>query len=159
MFYGLLLTRELYYYTGGTMMINLFTWDESYLVNIEKLDKHHQKLMTLFNKLHNDLHVYQDIAQKSPLIEKALTELINYSFYHFQAEEELMIKYDYPNYISHKTEHDRFKLQVNQLMEQHKESAFGMAFPVLHFINEWLTTHIINVDKQYEPYLQNDQKP
>lgn len=133
-----------------------FEWKENYSVNNTILDSHHQKLLTLFNNLYTNLQACQDISQKSPLVEKALAELIEYSLYHFEAEEEFMLKYEYPDYVSHKQKHEQFKLRVNELIEQHKESVLGMAFPVLHFIKDWLSAHIINVDKQYAPYLKED---
>lgn len=128
-------------------------WEENYSVNISRFDTHHKKLMDLFNNLYTDIRACQDVTQKNPLIEKALAELIDYSFYHLGAEEELMFKYQYPNYVHHKKEHQQFKLRVTQLMEEYKESSIGMAFPILHFIKEWFSLHILNTDKQYASYL------
>jgi len=128
-------------------------WQETYLVNISNLDVHHRKLVTLFNSLYNDVYQCQKLSQKQPLIEKALTELIDYCIYHFEAEEKLMLQYQYPGYAPHKEEHERFKLQVTQMMQEHKDGNLTLSFPILHFIKKWFNGHILTTDKQYGPYL------
>lgn len=132
-------------------------WEETYLVNISRIDTHHQKIVALFNSLYTDAYACQNVSQKQLLIEKALAELIDYSYYHMAAEEELMFKYEYPGYVSHKKQHEHFKLRVTQFMEAHKDGTLVTVFPILHFIKEWFMVHIVNTDKQCAQYL-NDQE-
>lgn len=128
-------------------------WQESYSTNIKAFDDDHHKLITLLNSLYADVYECQNISQKQPLIEKALAELIDYSCYHFETEEEMMLKYEYPDYITHKEEHTQFKLQITQWMEQSKDGSLIWTFPLLNFIKDWISSHVLNTDKQYGPYL------
>jgi len=130
-----------------------FEWQESYLTSIGRLDSHHQKLVTLINNLYTDVLNEPDVSQKQSLIEKALAELIDYSYYHFAAEEELMIKYEYPGYMPHKEEHEQFKVQVAKMMKQHKTGDLSWTLPIFNFLKDWLILHVTNMDKQYVPYL------
>ncbi|MBP2665928.1 MAG: hemerythrin-like metal-binding protein [Firmicutes bacterium] len=130
-----------------------FEWPETYLTNISKFDTQHQKLVSLINALYVDLVSCQNISQKQPVIVEALLELIAYSFYHFEAEEELMILYEYPGYMGHKEEHDQFKQQVSQFVKEQSEGTLILSFPILVFLKDWLTSHVLTTDMQYGPYL------
>lgn len=131
----------------------VWEWEESYLVNIGRIDTHHKKIIALFNRLYTDAFACQNISQKQPLIERALAELIDYSYYHMAAEEELMFKHEYPSYVPHKKEHEHFKLRITQFMEEYKDDTLVTVFPILHFIKEWFMVHILNTDKQCAEYL------
>jgi len=63
-----------------------------------------------------------------------------------------MLQYEYPGYAKHKEEHERFKLQVAQFMKEQSESKV-LPFPIVVFLKNWLTTHVLKTDKQYGPYL------
>jgi len=133
-------------------------WTETYLTNISNLDDHHHKLVALLNELHDNVYECQNLSQKQPLIGQALAELIDYSCYHFQAEEELMLTYEYPGYVHHKEEYEQFKLQITQLMEQHKVGNLALSFPIIGFIKEWISSHVLKTDKQYGAYLNEKVK-
>lgn len=129
------------------------TWKDEYLTNISELDIQHQKLVALINNFYADLLKYQNNDQKKELIIQTLNELVDYSCYHFEAEENLMQKYEYPGYAHHKEEHERFKTQVTQFMKEQNETKHVAPFPIVVFLRDWLTAHIMKTDKQYGPYL------
>jgi len=130
-----------------------FEWHDTYLINIERLDEHHKKLVALINNLYDDVFRDPSSIQKQPLIKQALAELIDYSYYHFAAEEELMLKYKYPGYTLHKEEHEQFKLQVKQMMEKHEDGKLFVILPIMIFLKDWLILHVTSTDQQYGPYL------
>ena len=130
-----------------------FIWQDDYLTHIAELDAQHLKLVELINNLYTDLVKSQNIDQKQSYIVETLEELIDYSYYHFEAEEKLMLQYDYPGYALHKEEHERFKVQVAQFMKEQREGTRILSFPILVFLKDWLVSHVIATDKQYGPYL------
>lgn len=129
-------------------------WQETYSVNIPSLDAHHQKLFVLISTLYANVFQNEGTNQKHVLIGKTLAELIDYTYYHFGQEEELLFKYEYPDYIPHKKEHEQFKLYLTQLMEQYKDGTLIWSLPILLFLKDWISLHVLKSDKEYELYLK-----
>ena len=134
-----------------------FTWKDDYLIHHSEIDLQHQKLVSLINELYADLLVAQNNEQKRQAIQKLLEELVDYSYYHFDTEEKLMVQLEYPCYIQHVKQHMQFKEQVAQFMQVQSEDAKVMPFPIVVFLKDWLTSHILQMDKQLGTYLQTKQ--
>lgn len=131
-----------------------FQWKDSYLTHIDELDAQHQKLVALINNLYTDLLNCPEDEKKQACVNKTLEELVAYSDYHFAAEEKLMQEHEYPAYAEHKQEHEKFKQRVTELMQVQQQSTNALPFPVVVFLRDWLTTHVIHTDKGYGPYLK-----
>ena len=67
-----------------------------------------------------------------------------------------MLKYEYPNYISHIKEHEQFKLHLSQLMKQYEDVNFVWTLPILIFLRDWIKVHILSADKEYGLYLKGE---
>lgn len=132
-------------------------WQETYLINISEIDTHHQKLVNLLNNLYHNVFEC-NISEKQSLIGNALAALIDYSCYHFTAEEGLMLRSEYPGYMSHKEEHEQFKTDIAQLLEENKEGTLVLSFPVLSYLKDWLILHVIHTDKQFGQYFNKKMK-
>lgn len=127
-------------------------WQESYATTVSEFDAHHQHLMSLLNNLYDNVFSCTDVSKKQRLIGESLTELADYTQYHFTAEEELMRQYAYPDFTSHKQQHDHFKQQVAELIGQHRDGTLTLSHPVLTLLIEWITVHILETDKKYGPF-------
>ena len=132
-----------------------YPWKPEYSVNIRSIDAQHQKLVALINNFYTDLLNCPENAEKQACIGKTLEELVAYSNYHFAAEEKLMLEHQYPAYQQHKLEHESFKRKVAELMQTQNEAENALPFPVVVFLRDWLTTHVIQTDKEYGPYLRD----
>ena len=132
-----------------------FQWKDDYLTHIDELDAQHQKLVALINNFYTDLLNCPENAEKQACIGKTLEELVAYSNYHFAAEEKLMLEHQYPAYQQHKLEHESFKRKVAELMQTQNEAENALPFPVVVFLRDWLTSHVIHTDKEYGPYLRD----
>ena len=82
-----------------------------------------------------------------------LTELANYTVYHFGAEEKLLQALGYPAYGSHKKEHETFTKEVLDLKIRCDRGDLILTINVMAFLKEWLTSHILKTDKNYSPFL------
>lgn len=80
----------------------LITWDEKYSVGIDEFDAHHKRLFSLINNLHEGILA----GTGKEVLGKVLSELVNYTVYHFRAEESAFQKYGYQEMKAHKVEHD-----------------------------------------------------
>ncbi|MBF0516905.1 MAG: hemerythrin family protein [Nitrospirae bacterium] len=129
----------------------LITWNESLSVHIREFDNHHKKLVTLLNGLFDDVTAKKDDA----LVEVVIGELIDYTKYHFAAEEKLMTKYSFPLAALHQQQHKELIAKVVDLQQQLKEGRARVDLALLNFLKEWLTKHIMGTDKKYSVFLKN----
>ena len=87
-------------------MANFITWDSSYEVGIEIVDKQHRHLVDLTNELYNAC-----IGERDELDQKfkdVMKELVEYVMVHFRDEEKIMEGIRYPKFKEHKQKHEDF---------------------------------------------------
>ena len=80
-----------------------FSWSDDLSTGIAIIDKHHKKLIRLFNELSENSH--DKISKEN--IRKTMKFLTTLSSSCFSAEEELMDKYDFPGKSAHKEKHKK----------------------------------------------------
>lgn len=75
--------------------------------------------------------------------------------YHFQAEEEFMLKIKYPGYFKQKVAHDDFVKEVESIdfsaIDQDQE---GYTRKLLEFIFGWVLDHILKSDMGIKSFMQ-----
>jgi len=128
--------------------MSLVTWDQSYSVKVERCDEEHRKLFDLLNALHDAM----SLGKGRTVLQQIVDELGNYSQAHFQAEEALMQRANYPSLPGHRVEHQRFIARVGEFQKQ-LAAGTGNAVAVLEFLKDWLTKHIKKVDQNYSAHL------
>ncbi len=118
-------------------------WTPAFAVGIPEIDQQHQELFYRLSKLLEGI-VRGDRAQVTRLIEF----LGEYVVTHFGAEERWMVESGYPDYDSHKAEHDRFMqdyLRYSVELEQKGPTAL-VGMRVNNWIADWLKSHILVSD-------------
>jgi len=83
-----------------------------------------------------------------------LDGLATYTVSHFAHEERLMQLYSYPDFVKHKSEHDKLIAQVKSLQEDFRSGKATISLDVMEFLRRWLIDHICGVDKQYTAHLK-----
>ncbi|MBI9108833.1 MAG: hemerythrin family protein [Spirochaetales bacterium] len=127
-------------------------------VDIESIDNHHKELFIILNKLNglveqNDEN-WEKKQQDAVLIIK---NLFNYSNYHFLNEEELFIKYSYPETDIHVKKHDRFRKIIKDYLIDIK-TATNLSLDYLQdFLVEWILEHIQVEDHKYALYFSRNK--
>lgn len=127
----------------------LFKWNDSLSVRVAAFDVHHRKLIDVMNELHD----FMLNGRPQEIIEKTIMDLLNYTKYHFEEEERLMLAHNFPGYAEHKAEHDNFVTKINECMNSYKSSAMSLSIDLIDFLREWLTGHIMKTDQQYSGFL------
>ena len=131
--------------------MTLIEWNDNlYSVNIEKFDEDHKKLLQFINDLHQAMLQGQGKEKLSVILD----ELLDYTRYHFSAEEAEMQKANYPELENHKKLHKELTDQLHQLIEDYKAGKKEVSIDTFRFLKEWLFNHIQVVDKKYEPWLK-----
>ena len=132
-------------------MANLMTWSETYSVQVGNLDKQHQKLFDIVNRLHEAMGVGKGQAQ----VKTVLDELIDYTKTHFAAEEAMLEKQGYPTLAAHKGEHKALLEKVQTYKKDFLEGKTGISASLLQFLVDWLKKHIQQTDKKYSQFLND----
>jgi len=127
----------------------LFTWNESYSVNIKQFDDQHRKLVELINMLHDAMSMGKGIQ----VMRKVLDELVAYTTTHFADEEKVMQEHNYPGYLAHKMEHERLTFKVLEIQSKFQDRQITLTLGVMKFLQDWLVNHIQGTDQKYTAYL------
>ncbi|MBI9099891.1 MAG: bacteriohemerythrin [Spirochaetaceae bacterium] len=127
------------------------SWDDSISVKIDLFDTHHKKLIGLINQLYQAMEEGNGTSVLLPILE----ELIEYTAYHFSAEEEAFEKYSYPGRENHIKEHSAFVVKAEELYGGIKEGSAVLTNEVLDFLQDWVVNHIMKVDFKYSDFLSD----
>lgn len=126
-------------------------WTESLSVKIDEIDNQHKVLIGLINDFYENIR-----NQKSKvLVEELIVKMREYTMMHFDFEEEMLKKYNYPDLVDHHAEHELFVNKVTELENKLKNNTFVLSFEVTGFLRDWLKKHILETDMQYAAYLQS----
>lgn len=124
-------------------------WDQTYSVNIAEIDRQHQKFTGVLDMLFEAI----EAGRSQGVLGEILRELAAYSDYHFETEENLMERYDYPGLEEHRKEHDGFRAKVRGFREDLLQGKATLTEDVIRFMTRWITEHVMDVDKKYGPFL------
>ncbi len=131
-------------------MIEWFPWKDEYSVGIPQVDSEHKRLIALINKLQDAM----TSAQGKNVLGSVLDELVSYTFVHFNAEEALMQRYDFPDLVDHQLEHARLKAAALKLNEDFRSGRVTMTVQVMQFLKNWLQGHIMHRDQEYAKFIR-----
>jgi hemerythrin len=127
----------------------LFTWNKEYSVDVQSIDKQHKKLFDMINELHDAM-----VAGKGSLLAPGIVKrLAAYTREHFTSEEGLMKLASYPDFASHKAEHDKLNDEVAKMVKSLADETVVLTMDLQEFLRSWLMTHIAQRDKKYSLYL------
>ncbi len=129
--------------------MSLLNWSNELSVKINGIDDQHKRLVDLINELYDAMKE----GKGKEKLGAVLREMINYTKYHFSAEEKLMLQRNYPEFPQHKAEHDAFTQKVTEFNNQFEAGAMFLSNEVLFFLKDWLVNHIKVTDKKYTSYL------
>ncbi|WP_163338980.1 GGDEF domain-containing protein [Desulfopila sp. IMCC35008] len=123
-----------------------FKWGTNFETGIQEVDDQHRKLVELINSLGAQL-AENDMADRH--VEALLQELFNYTQYHFQEEERLMVHYglDSRHCTQHLSAHKSFIDDVTYMSQQPKKGDGDDGKSLLEFLIHWLAYHILGCDK------------
>ncbi|MCQ8105205.1 bacteriohemerythrin [Methylomonas sp. SURF-2] len=126
--------------------MSIITWNDQLNVGIATVDQQHQKLVEILNQLDEAVA----LGYKHKKILQLVDELIDYTRYHFQEEEGLMLQpaYDAAMYQKHKSEHDEFIRKVVREREAAIDNPDAVSNELLDFLVAWIMDHILYSDKQ-----------
>lgn len=121
----------------------ILEWNDSLSVGLPEIDRQHKRLLELMRKVEKAA----DLGQKDALL-KAVEELAIYTKSHFEAEETLMSKVNYPAIRAHSKTHENLLGEVSAMAGKLKDGSIKTD-DLLAFLMKWLVEHINGSDKAY----------
>ena len=125
-----------------------FAWTPEYSVGVKELDDHHKRMFGMINDVHNCIK--SDRGDEE--IGKVIKELVEYTKYHFIAEEKLMLECKYAGYREHEKEHKDFMKKVMVLSKEYMgdvEKRMFLSLKIAEFLKDWLSSHVLGTDTKY----------
>ncbi len=126
----------------------ILTWSQSFSVGAPLLDRQHQFLFDIINRLR--AACAQNLAQEDIL--EIIRQLYTYSATHFKDEEVLLEKKGCNLLGEQQTHHAIFLDYVIELEQKTKINAAHVDEDVLTFLDTWWQEHILKVDMQYSKF-------
>jgi len=124
--------------------------DEAESIGVPEIDRQHETLIALANRLHRAIEASEDYVLQSALLD----ELVSYTQYHFASEEALMDRYQDPNAEAHKRQHAQLVAQV--LFFRHALSNSDSQM-ILSALRPWLIRHIRSYDRALGAFLRTQK--
>jgi hemerythrin-like metal-binding protein len=128
----------------------LLEWKDDYSVNVQKIDREHQQLFSMINALHEAIVAGEGSKVGAPILE----DLVEYTREHFRYEESLMLRAKYPNYVQHKTQHDKLTKEVLDTLDDTARRKAVLSLTLLTFLIEWWQTHVLSCDTRYTAFME-----
>jgi hemerythrin-like metal-binding protein len=125
--------------------MSVITWSEAMSVGVTRLDRDHQVLIGLINRL-----AACDAEADAPVVADVLAALVAYTHFHFRREERVMEACGYAALAVHQEEHRLLAGEVMDLRARF-EAAPGSVGQgeLLHFLTGWLNHHVLLQDLAY----------
>ena len=134
--------------------MDIAIWNDSYKTGHAMVDKQHEGLFKMVNELHAAILDERGKEVLTPTLEK----LAKYTVEHFQSEEALMNRVQYPGLSAHKQKHDDLTKQVKELIEKYQTGKAVLTMTLSNFLANWLRHHIKQDDMALVKYVQNQNK-
>lgn len=111
-------------------------------------DSQHQMLFDLIDQI-----------KEEPFDPKILIKLKLYAENHFILEEIYMEQLNYPHASAHIKAHDRFREEMESMLEVDPFMNKVLQDSLSNFLYEWLRLHVLGIDKKLEDFvLKSDSK-
>jgi len=126
-------------------------WDDSMSVNVDLIDAQHKMLI---QKLADLSAAFRRGLEQNKIM-KTLDFMIDYTDFHFSAEEKVMEENDYPRLKEQKQQHEKFRGTLNNILEDYKEegTTAEIATTINVFLLNWLIKHIMGSDSKLGNFL------
>ncbi len=125
-------------------------WTDNLSVGVTRMDDHHKKLIELINLLFDAMS-----GDATSTVDTVLSDLLDYTRYHFGEEEKLLAACGYPDLEAHQDIHRGMVKEVLDMRERYMANPTSVpASEALDFLSKWLMRHIIGKDLRYRSFAE-----
>ena len=102
---------------------------------------------------HQVLFEILDLIKDSGTGSEVLHKLRDYTENHFSLEEKYMAELDFPGREAHIRSHNRFREEIEILVQDGRDPDPMFREIIATFLTEWLTRHVFGIDKELEEFI------
>lgn len=128
-------------------MSDIIEWKDDYIVGLKEIDKQHERIFQLLNKLAAAAEAGKSHRDLSYL----LSDVLNHFRYHFTSEEAFLEKH--PDHDIHHQLHCDFTEKAKKFEEQSRKDEKFNFKEVSYLLADWHREHILKVDVKHFQYL------
>ncbi|MDE7287209.1 MAG: bacteriohemerythrin, partial [Lachnospiraceae bacterium] len=140
-------------------MTTKILWHDRFNIGVESVDKAHQRLFSIVNKMLN--YDQEDEKGRQWVCGEGIKYFKSYTLKHFADEEAYMKSINYSGYAAHKRVHDDLKEKTLPALERDMIESDYSVESVQHFLGiciGWLTGHIMLEDHAITGRISNKWK-
>jgi hemerythrin len=126
-----------------------FEWNDSFLVGIAEIDEQHKGLVALVDQFYGTMRT---TAPQAGIV-RLLKGMIDYTLTHFATEERWMREYSYPGLDAQIAQHAHFVKKVQDITDRFVSGQLVLSLEITSFLREWLSQHILGMDKELGRFL------
>jgi len=131
--------------------MTVLSWNSQYHIGDRTIDENNKILF----KIINEFYSYWAVQRHSKDLIAVLKKLTQHGELHFQNEEEIMKRANYPEWEDHRQEHKKLLKLAAQINDQFTARGHMTARDVQLFCKHWLIDHIIQYDYEFRDFLAN----
>ena len=132
--------------THGFLKLN---WKPEYECHNELIDTQHQNLFTSGNTIIQALLEHQSESQIQLLVDKLIHDLT----VHFEAEEKIFEKTDYPYKDGHRANHQDLLIKAQQLNALFKQNRLSAGELLGFIVHDTISEHLLKSDRGFFKYI------
>jgi hemerythrin len=127
-------------------------WTPEMLVGVTEIDDKHKELFKRINTLLDAINAGKSANETG----KCIAIVQNYMVSHFDTEEKYMVRYGYPQYISHKAQHTLYVMELSGIKRSLLYADLDTSIAqVQERIVDWLACHIDQEDKALGSFINS----
>jgi hemerythrin len=123
----------------------LLIWKPEYSVNDAEIDRHHQRIVGIFNKVYENVMNSPEVDSVIPIID----ELLVLVRYHLSAEEQQMKENMFHDIKTHIAKHREFTSKIESLKTQDHGNNLEVTQELIIVLGNWLLRHVLTEDMKY----------
>ena len=133
----------------------LLEWKDGYSVGIEAVDHEHRELISLINRLHDELTA----GASSCSIAAFLGEIYKAISAHFALEERFMRESGYDQLFEHKGAHEELLEEIREIMDGYESDPDGRSARLSRELDSWFSLHFHTHDARLHHRLGAHPEP
>jgi hemerythrin len=126
-------------------------WNDMLSVGVPEMDDEHRRFIARVNDLNKAIIESEDKAT----VERTMAMMLAEAAHHFEHEQELLARWNYPETGEHTAKHAELTAQFDRVMQEFADTdiSFVWALKGLH-VKQLLVEHLLKDDMKYRDFLR-----